>query len=56
MPKNNQEDNVFCCGACGLIVSHSEGESIINQGYKEFIHRADKCDVALDELADEETN
>lgn len=49
-------ENVFCCGACGEIVSHSEGEQITNNGFVEFVHRADKCEVALDESADKETN
>ena len=49
-------ENVFCCGACGEIVSHSEGEQITNNGFVEFVHRADKCEVALDELAEKESN
>ena len=43
-------DNSFCCGACGEIVSHEEGEQITNDGFVEFVHRADKCHVSLDEL------
>lgn len=43
------KENVFCCGACGQIVSHSEGEQITNNGFAEFVHRADKCD-ANDEI------
>lgn len=50
----DEEENTFCCGACGEIVSHSEGEQITNNGFAEFVHRADKCEVALDESADKE--
>jgi hypothetical protein len=44
-----ENENTFCCGACGEIASHSEGEQITNNGFAEFVHRADKCEVALDE-------
>ena len=50
----DEEENTFCCGACGEIVSHSEGEQITNNGFAEFVHRADKCEVALDELAEKQ--
>lgn len=43
--------NVFCCGDCGKIVGHDEGESIQNGGFTEFIHRADLCS-ANNEIAD----
>ena len=46
------EESNFCCGACGEIVSHEEGEQIVNGGFVEFVHRADKCEISLDELAD----
>jgi len=40
----------FCCGACGLIVSIDESESTVdNQGITEYTHRANKCDIAIEE-------
>jgi len=38
-----QENCVFCCGACGLQYSVMESEGT------EYTHRADKCDVAIEE-------
>jgi len=58
--------NVFCCGACGEIVSHADGEQLNNNGFIEFVHRADLCsandEIGLlcnmcgDEITDEEAH
>ena len=47
--KDHQCPDNFCCGACGEIVDHEEGQWITTEGFPEFVHRADKCKVALDE-------
>ena len=41
--------NVFCCGACGETVPNKDGEVINAGGYLEFVHRADKCQIAIEE-------
>jgi hypothetical protein len=41
--RDHQCPDTFCCGACGEIVDHEEGESIMNEGMPEFVHKADLC-------------
>lgn len=50
--KDHQCPDVFCCGACGEIVDHEEGEYMENSGYPEFVHKADLCS-ANDEIEEE---
>lgn len=47
--KDHQCPDVFCCGACGEIVDHEEGEVMNNGGFIEFVHKADLCS-ANDEI------
>jgi len=43
-----QENCVFCCGACGLQYSIMESDAY-DLAINESTHRADKCDVAIEE-------
>jgi hypothetical protein len=44
--KDHQCPDNFCCGACGEIVDHEDGEIVDTNGYGfigEFVHQADLC-------------
>jgi hypothetical protein len=43
---------IFCCGACGELLSHKDGKIVMNQGLAEFHHNADLC-PANDEIEEE---
>jgi len=50
--KEHECPEVFCCGACGEIVDHTDGEIVDTNGagfIGEFVHRADLCS-ANDEI------
>lgn len=47
--KEHDCPDTFCCGACGEIVSHEEGEYIDDSAFAEFVHKADLCS-ANDEI------
>lgn len=46
------------CGACGQFFTEAEAEVgiVFNTNEYQLMHSAKFCDVALDELADKETN
>lgn len=41
--KDHQCPDNFCCGACGEIVDHEEGQWITTEGFPEFVHKAELC-------------
>jgi hypothetical protein len=47
--RDHQCPDYFCCGACGEIADHTDGEMVINAGFPEFIHKPELC-AAQDEL------
>jgi hypothetical protein len=47
--KDHQCPDYFCCGACGEIADHEDGEMVMNNGFAEFIHDPKLC-AAQDEL------
>jgi len=47
--RDHQCPDNYCCGACGEITEHEDGEVVMNQGFIEFIHKAELCSAQDEE-------